>query len=87
MDFRHLVALTAAAMLAVQLLSEPRLGAPFLANPFTTGIRHPGQRQAELRRLGIDLASMQDAVARDRAPAADRAHLDSLLVLPASALP
>ena len=87
MDLRHLVALTAAAMLAVQLLSEPRLGARFLADPFATGIRHPGQRQAELRRLGIDLASMQDAAARDRAPAADGPHPDSLLVLRASALP
>ena len=40
-----------------------------------------------LRRLGIDLASMQDAAAHDRTLAADGAHPDSLLVLRASALP
>ena len=66
MEFRHLVALTATAMLAVQLLSEPRLGARLVTDPGGTGIRHPGQRQAELRRLGIDLASMRVATSASR---------------------
>jgi hypothetical protein len=57
MDHRSLVALTAAALLLLQLQAYLLPGLRLAHDPLMVLARHEAQRAADLRRLGVDLAA------------------------------